>query len=81
LDLAVVNQDGFYISTGIWCLWYKATSSKFIILNKGSEILVAMTPTILNTTENAFNRFSPTDRDCYQDGEFKLPTLKENGNI
>jgi hypothetical protein len=37
--------------------------------------LAALTPTVLNTTENALSRFSPKDRDCYSDGEFELMIL------
>lgn len=55
-DQAVINQDGFYISTG-------------------TEILAALTPSFLNTSDTAIGRFSPVDRDCYLDSEFKFPNL------
>ncbi len=51
------------------------------VQSKGSEVLVATTPTILNTTEKALGRFSPIERDCYKEDEFKLPTLKYSGEI
>jgi hypothetical protein len=42
----------------------------------GTEILAALTPSILTTTDTAINRFSPTDRDCYLDSEFSFPNLR-----
>ena len=41
----------------------------------GSEILAALTPTIINTTDSALRRFEPLERDCYVDDEFPLPNL------
>lgn len=45
----------------------------------GAEILTAITPTILNTTNGAIDRFNPQDRDCYKDDEFRLPNLIWDG--
>ena len=45
-------------------------------VSPGSETLVAMTPTILNTTQEAMERFRPKDRNCYTDEEFKFKHLK-----
>ena len=45
----------------------------------GSEILAALTPTIINTTDSALRRFEPLERDCYVDDEFQLPNLAYEG--
>ena len=51
-----------------------------IFLTSGTEILAALTPSILNTSEKAIGRFTPDERDCYLDSEFKFPNLLwENG--
>jgi len=38
--------------------------------------LAAITPIIINTSENAMSRFSPEKRGCYSDEEFRLKALK-----
>jgi len=42
--------------------------------------LAALTPTIFNTTETAISRFTPQERGCYTDDEFKLKVVnREDG--
>ena len=45
-------------------------------IGPGRESLITMTQTILNTTETVINRFTPKERDCYTDEEFKFERLK-----
>ena len=45
-------------------------------IGPGRETLITMTQTILNATEAVINRFTPEDRDCYTDEEFKFEHLK-----
>jgi len=47
----------------------------------GSDILASMSPSIINTSDSALNRFSPADRDCYTDEEFLLPNLLWEGGF
>ena len=42
----------------------------------GSETLVAITPTILNTTTSAISKFSPEKRNCYTPDEFDFKYFK-----
>ena len=46
--------------------------------NTGTEILAALTPSFLNTSEKALSRFLPDERDCYKNEEFKFPNLQWN---
>ena len=41
----------------------------------GTETLVGLTFSVVNTTEKALSRFTPIERDCYFDGEFELLIL------
>jgi hypothetical protein len=41
----------------------------------GQYTLAALTPMIINTSENALVRFTPDKRGCYRDEEFHLKTL------
>jgi len=43
---------------------------------EGTEVLAALTPTVLNTSVRAVNRFTSDERDCYLDNEFRFPNLK-----
>ena len=47
-----------------------------IYVSPGSESLIAITPTISNTSQQAMERFSPKDRNCYADDEFRFKYLK-----
>ena len=40
--------------------------------------MTSITPTFMNTSDEALARFSPEERNCYQDREFKLPNLAYN---
>ena len=42
------------------------------LLNPGSETQINLKPTLSKTTDDAISRFSPTNRDCYSDGEGQL---------
>eukprot|EP00093_Oithona_nana_P007838 07838.XXX_67826_65125_1 [CDS] Oithona nana genome sequencing. len=44
-------------------------------ISPGTENQIAITPTLLATTENAMNRFSPEQRDCYSESEIELKYL------
>ena len=51
-------------------------------VSPGTETLVAMKPTILNTTQKVLDRFTPEDRNCYTDDEFRLKHFKyEKGHF
>ncbi len=39
--------------------------------------MAALTPVIFNTTETAIARFTPHERGCYSDDEFKLKIVNE----
>lgn len=49
---------------------------KVICSIPGTEILAALTPSVLTTTQTAIDRFGPKDRDCYLDSEFKFQNLR-----
>ena len=38
--------------------------------------MVALIPSVINTTKNTLSRFQPEKRKCYQDEEFDLPNLR-----
>ena len=46
------------------------------LLISGTETLVAMTITVMNTTEKALTTFSPLKRGCYLETEFYLKYMK-----
>ena len=41
----------------------------------GTENQIAVTPTLIVTSENAMRRFSPAERDCYSEDEISLKYL------
>ena len=46
----------------------------------GVDSLAVLTPMIFNTSENAITRFTPQERGCYTDDEFKLKIVnREDG--
>ena len=45
-------------------------------VSPGSETLLAIMPTILNTSQEAMDRFTPEERNCYADEEFRFKYLK-----
>ena len=46
----------------------------------GTQAMVSMIPTVVETSSSALKRFAPIDRDCYSDNEFNLKILSpENG--
>ena len=47
-------------------------SIKELDISPGSVFQIAVTPTIMSTTAEAINRFSPEDRGCYTEKELKL---------
>ncbi len=42
----------------------------------GTETLVALIPSVINTTKNTMARYQPDKRKCYEDAEFDLPNLR-----
>ena len=50
-------------------------SIKEIDISVGSESQVAVTTTLTTTTDEARDRFNPTDRGCYFEGELSLKYL------
>ena len=42
-------------------------------------MLLSITPSIFTTAKSAIERFTPIERDCYSDDEFKLPNLIWDG--
>ena len=45
-------------------------------VSPGTETLVAVSASILNTTAQALKNFSPDERDCYSDSEFRFRYLR-----
>ena len=44
-------------------------------ISPGTENQIAITPTILSTSQKAKDRFSPEERDCYTENEIELKYL------
>ena len=44
----------------------------------GTENQIAVTPTLISTSKNAMERFTPAERDCYSEEEIKLKYLPRN---
>ena len=47
-------------------------------LTLGTETLVSINPSVVDTTEAAMSAFDPKDRDCYSPDEFKLSKMPES---
>ena len=47
-----------------------------IAVSPGSMVQVAVSPILINITQEAFERFEPKDRDCYMSKEIELPHFK-----
>ena len=41
----------------------------------GTENQIAVTPTLISTSQNAMERFTPAERDCYSEDEISLKYL------
>ena len=52
----------------------KSTGSFYMRVNKNT-LQIAVTPTLMDTTEDAKKRFTPIDRGCYVQGELPLKYL------
>ena len=50
-------------------------SIKELDISPGSVFQIAVTPTLMDTTEEAKKRFTPFDRGCYVQGELPLKYL------
>ena len=50
-------------------------SIKELDISPGSVFQIAVTPTLMDTTEEAKKRFTPIDRGCYVQGELPLKYL------
>ncbi len=50
-------------------------SIKELDISPGSVFQVAVTPTLMSTTEQAIDRFKPLERGCYVEGELPLEYL------
>ena len=50
-------------------------SIKELDISPGSVFQIAVTPTLMSTTQNAIDRFNPNDRGCYTKGELPLKVL------
>ena len=46
-----------------------------IHLAPGTENQIAVTPTLISTSKNAMERFTPEERDCYSEEEISLKYL------
>ena len=47
-------------------------SIKELDISPGSVFQIAVTPTLMSTTPDAIDRFTPSDRGCYREGELPL---------
>ena len=54
-------------------------SIKELDISPGSVFQIAVTPTLMNTTPAAIERFAPADRGCYVEGELPLKVLSHFG--
>ena len=46
------------------------------LLKPGTETQINLKPTIISTTDNAIQQFTPSERNCYTDGEANLTHLR-----
>ena len=53
-------------------------SIKELDISPGSVFQIAVTPTLMSTTKDAVDRFSPPDRGCYTQGELPLKVAADN---
>ena len=53
-------------------------SIKELDISPGSVFQIAVTPTLMSTTKDAVDRFSPPDRGCYTQGELPLKVASAN---
>ena len=53
-------------------------SIKELDISPGSVFQIAVTPTLMSTTKDAVDRFSPSDRGCYTQGELPLKVTVSN---
>ena len=53
-------------------------SIKELDISPGSVFQIAVTPTLMSTTDEAKERFSPRERGCYVEGELPLKYLPSN---
>ena len=47
-----------------------------IAISPGSMVQIAVSPVLINITQNAFERFEPKEKDCYMSKEMELPHFK-----
>ena len=50
-------------------------SIKELDISPGSVFQIAVTPTLMSTTPDAIERFTPSDRGCYREGELPLKVV------
>lgn len=51
---------------------------KGIVISPGSMVEIAVSPTLINITEKAVNRFKPEERNCYMSQEIELEHFPTN---
>ena len=51
-----------------------------IDIKPGGIFQVAITPTLVSTSEKAVSRFEPEERNCYEEGELPLENLRADAN-
>ena len=49
-----------------------------IQISPGSMVQIAVSPTLLNITQSAFDRFDAKQRNCYMSHEIELPHFKQD---
>ena len=47
-----------------------------IAISPGSMVQIAVSPTLINITQDAIERFEPKERNCYTPKEIELPHFK-----
>ena len=47
-----------------------------ISISPGSMVQIAVSPTLINITQSAFERFDAKERNCYMSDEIELPHFK-----
>ena len=50
-------------------------SIKELDISPGSVFQIAVTPTLMSTTPDAIDRFTPSDRGCYREKELPLKVI------
>ena len=80
LDMPIMRQTGFHIAPGtenqVWLnqLGQLSEINHMNLINLYC-FQIAVTPTLISTSDSAMRRFTPPERDCYSEDEISLKYL------